>query len=56
MAEDTLRRLELELHTVYELCQLLGINVNELLSGEHLIQDTYNGNTEENMMDLIKDN
>lgn len=36
------------------LCELLEINVNELLSGEHLTQDSYLGKAEENMMDLIK--
>ena len=36
------------------LCELLEINVNELLSGEHLTQDSYLGKAEENMMNLIK--
>ena len=45
-----------DISMIMPLCQLLGINVNELLSGEHLTQDTYNGKAEENMMDLIKDN
>ena len=38
------------------LCELLEINVNELLSGEHLTQDSYLGKAEENMMNLIKSN
>lgn len=38
------------------LCKLLEINVNELLSGEHLTQDSYLGKAEENMMNLIKTN
>lgn len=38
------------------LCELLEINVNELLSGEHLTQDSYLGKAEENMMNLIKTN
>lgn len=36
------------------LCELLEINVNELLSGEHLTQDSYSRKAEENMMNLIK--
>lgn len=38
------------------LCELLEINVNELLSGEHLTPDSYLGKAEENMMNLIKTN
>ncbi|MCM1244016.1 MAG: helix-turn-helix domain-containing protein [Roseburia sp.] len=38
------------------LCELLEINVNELLSGEHLTQDSYCGKAEENMMNLMKTN
>lgn len=37
-----------------ELCQVLKINVNELLSGERLSEDSYSGKAEENMMKLIK--
>lgn len=37
-----------------ELCQILGMNVNELLSGERLSSDSYNGKAEENMMNLMK--
>ncbi len=36
------------------LCELLEINVNELLSGEHLTQDSYSRKAEENMMNLMK--
>ena len=36
------------------LCELLEVNVNELLSGEHLTQDSYPEKAEENMMNLIK--
>lgn len=36
------------------LCQLLDISVNELLSGEHLTEEAYQGKAEENMVDLIK--
>lgn len=38
-----------------ELCQVLGISINELLSGERLSVDTYNGKAEENMVNLLKD-
>lgn len=37
-----------------ELCQVLEINVNELLSGEKLSEDSYSGKAEENMMSLMK--
>lgn len=37
-----------------ELCQVLKISVNELLSGERLSSDSYSGKAEENMMDLMK--
>lgn len=36
------------------LCQLLQINVNELLSGQRLTQDTYHEKAEENMMNLMQ--
>ena len=35
-----------------ELCQVLGISINELLSGEKLSVDNYNGKAEENMVNL----
>lgn len=38
-----------------ELCQVLDINVNELLSGEKLSDDNYHGKAEENMMILMKE-
>ena len=38
-----------------ELCQVLGISINELLSGERLSVDNYNGKAEENMVNLLKD-
>ena len=38
-----------------ELCQVLDINVNELLSGEKLSDDNYHGKAEENMMTLMKE-
>lgn len=37
-----------------ELCHVLQINVNELLSGERLSFDSYSGKAEENMMKLMK--
>lgn len=42
-----------ELSSVMPLCQILQINVNELLSGEHLSEDSYSRKAEENMMNLI---
>ena len=38
------------------LCNLLGINVNELLSGEKISADGYQQKAEENMMTLVKEN
>ena len=38
-----------------ELCMVLGISINELLSGERLSKDKYNGKAEENMVNLLKD-
>ena len=38
-----------------ELCQVLDINVNELLSGEKLSDDNSHGKAEENMMTLMKE-
>lgn len=38
-----------------DLCQLLKINVNELLSGERLSLETYPGKAEENMLNLIQE-
>lgn len=40
---------------LFELCQVLEINVNELLSGEKLSDDNYHGKAEENMMTLMKE-
>lgn len=37
-----------------DLCQILMVNVNELLSGERLSSDSYSGKAEENMMNLMK--
>lgn len=37
------------------LCEILGINVNELLSGESLSSSEYNQKAEENMMSLMKE-
>ncbi len=38
-----------------ELCTLLEINVNELLSGEKLSEDNYQGKAEENMTNLMEE-
>lgn len=38
------------------LCEVLDINVNELLSGERLSKDDYHGKAEENIMNLINEN
>ena len=40
---------------LFELCKILDINVNELLSGEKLSDDNYHGKAEENMMTLMKE-
>lgn len=39
-----------------ELCEVLGISVNELLSGERLSSANYNRKAEENIMTLIQEN
>lgn len=44
-----------DISMIMPLCEILDINVNELLSGEHLTQDTYNEKAEENIMNLMKD-
>lgn len=38
-----------------DLCKVLGISINELLSGERLSKENYNGKAEENMVNLLKD-
>ena len=38
-----------------ELCKVLGISINELLSGERLSVDSYSGKAEENMVNLLRD-
>ena len=40
---------------LFDLCKALDINVNELLSGEKLSDDSYHGKAEENMMTLMKE-
>lgn len=37
-----------------ELCELLRINVNELLKGEHIIMDNYEKAAEENLVEMKK--
>lgn len=44
-----------DISMIMPLCEILDINVNELLSGQHLTQDTYNEKAEENIMNLMKD-
>ena len=38
-----------------ELCETLGISVNELLTGEELKMETYNKQAEENLIQMIKE-
>ncbi|MBQ8085361.1 MAG: helix-turn-helix transcriptional regulator [Lachnospiraceae bacterium] len=38
-----------------ELCELLNINVNELLSGERIMTDTYNKKAEENLLAMRRE-
>ncbi len=40
---------------LFDLCKVLDINVNELLSGEKLSDDNYHGKAEENMITLMKE-
>ena len=44
-----------ELSTIPELCKVLNINMNELLSGERLEEEIYSKKAEENMMTLMKE-
>ena len=37
-----------------ELCDILGINVNDLLSGEVVLMDNYNEQMENNLLEMIK--
>ena len=39
-----------------DLCKVLDISINELLSGQRLSSTDYNGKAEENMVELIKSN
>ncbi len=43
-----------ELSILMPLCEILEINVNELLSGESLTQESYSQKAEENMLNLIQ--
>ena len=45
-----------EVQFMLPLCNLLGINVNELLSGEKISADEYQQKAEKNMMTLVKEN
>lgn len=44
-----------ELSILMPLCEVLEINVNELLSGEFLTQESYSKKAEENMLNLIQE-
>ena len=44
-----------ELSILMPLCEVLEINVNELLSGEFLTQEIYSQKAEENMLNLIQE-
>ncbi|MBQ8849422.1 MAG: helix-turn-helix domain-containing protein [Clostridia bacterium] len=44
-----------EISLMIPLCELLGISVSELLSGERLSADLYKKKAEENIMDLVKE-
>lgn len=44
-----------EISSIMPLCQILQINVNELISGERLPEDGYSKKAEENMMNLIQE-
>lgn len=44
-----------EMSSIPVLCSALGINMNELLSGEKLAEETYSKKAEENMMTLMKE-
>ncbi|MCH5340015.1 MAG: helix-turn-helix transcriptional regulator [Acetatifactor sp.] len=44
-----------EMSMLMPLCRVLGINVNELLSGERLSDDSYSRKAEENIMNLIQE-
>ena len=39
---------------ILDLCKELGINVNELLSGEMIEMNNYNENVEKNLLDMVK--
>ena len=45
-----------ELSLMLPLCEQLGIGVNDLLSGERVIEADYKKKAEENMMNLMKEN
>ncbi len=40
---------------IMEVCQILGISVNELLLGERIAQENYVDKAEENMIELVKE-
>lgn len=44
-----------DISIIMPLCELLNISVNELLSGEHLTEDSYPEKAEENIIQLIQE-
>ena len=44
-----------EMSSIPVLCEALGINMNELLSGERLAEKVYSAKAEENMLTLMKE-
>jgi len=44
-----------EMSNIPVLCEALEVNMNELLSGERLLEETYSKKAEENMMALMKE-
>ena len=44
-----------EVSLMMPLCEVLGINVNELLTGERIPDEVYKEKAEETMMDLMRD-
>ncbi len=42
-----------DISIMLDLCGTLGININELLTGERLTQDEYQRKAEENMLDIL---
>ena len=43
-----------DLSIMPDLCELLGISINELLTGEHIEMDDYRNTAEQNLLELTK--